>query len=216
MITLESTPYDPFSADAGLEIARTEIFCSLMEAGAFSSPACRQVLTALCDGVPHETDPYRVRLPDRVLCFASLPRWVRTALTVTACSETAPRPPVFALDTELRQAQIFWLLNSLSVPIHLCGDRLGLRRLYRALWEFVVPLPIPACHPAWSNTPYRLLTDQGPVLTFQPQDSTDENGQRLIRGDGFDLLGFLRRRSPTPNNPQRVFPHGRSLLYRNV
>ena len=72
MITLESTPYDPFSADAGLGIARTEIFCSLMEAGAFSSPAYRQVLTALCDGVPHETDPYRVRLPDRVLC--ALPR----------------------------------------------------------------------------------------------------------------------------------------------
>ena len=193
MITLERTPHDPFSADAGLEIACTETFCALMEEGAFSSPACRKVLTALCDGVPHETDPYRVRLPGRVLCFASLPRWVRTALTVTALSEGTPRPPVFALDAELRQRQIFWLLNSLPVPIRLCGDRQGLRHLYRTLWEFITPLPIPACHPAPSYTPYRLLTAQGPVLTFQPRLGRDGHGQWMIRGNGFALLGVFEK-----------------------
>lgn len=190
MITLECTPHDPFSADAGLEIACTESFCALMEAGAFASPACRKVLSALCDGVPHDTDPYRVLLPDRVLCFASLPRWVRTALTVTARSES-PTPPVFALDAELRQNQIFWLLNSLPVPIRLCGDRRSLRQLYHGLWEAVFPLPVPACHPALVNTPYRLLTDQGPVLTFQRRDGVDDAGQRLVRFDGLDLFGIF-------------------------
>lgn len=193
MITLEATLCDPFSADAGLEIAGTESFCALMEEGAFSSPACRKVLSALCDGVPHETDPYRVCLPGRVLCFASLPRWVRTALTVTALSERRTPAPVFALDAELRQNQIFWLLNSLPVPIRLCGDAHALRQLYANLWETVFPLPTPACHPQRMNTPYRVLTGQGPVLTFQPRSGTDETGQRLVRGDGFDLLEIFPR-----------------------
>lgn len=198
MITLERISCDPFSPEAGLEIACTETFCALMEAGAFSSPACRKVLAALCDGVPHETDPYRVRLPDRVVCFASLPRWVRTALTVTARSENAPRPPAFALDAELRQNQVFWLLNSLPVPIHLCGDRRGLRQLYRSLWEVVFPLPVPACHPARVDTPYRVLTDREPVLTFQPRNGVDESGRRLIRDEGFDLLGVFEEEYTFP------------------
>lgn len=188
MITLEPILCDPFSAEAGLEIPCTETFCALMEEGAFSSAACRKVLADLYDAVPDAADPYRVRLPGRVLCFASLDRWARTALTVTALSERWDPAPVFALDAELRQPQIFWLLNSLPVPIRLAGDAGALRDLYRLLWQVPAPLPVPARHPAPENTPYRLLTGGGPVLTFQPRSGTDAAGQRLLRGDGFSLL----------------------------
>lgn len=187
MITLERINCDPLLAEAGLAVCCTETFCTLMEQGAFRSANCRRVLAALYDAEPDAADPYRVRLPHRVCCFASLDRWARTALTVTAGSE-ARNPPVFALDTELMQPEIFWLLNSLPVAIHLAGDDKALRRLARFLLESPRPLPVPARHPAPADTPFRLLTAHGPVLTFQNREGTDAAGNRLVTDDGLALL----------------------------
>lgn len=214
MITLERIDCDPLLAEAGLAVCCTEAFCALMERGAFRSDNCRRVLAALYDAVPDDTDPYRVRLPDRVCCLASLDRWARTALTVTAQSEGSP-PPVFALDTELMQPEIFWLLNSLPVAVHLAGDDKSLGRLYRFLLESPRPLPMPARHPAPADTPFRLLTANGPVLTFQDREGTDAAGNRLVTGDGFDLL---RPADPLADVPALCWEldelaHRKGLLY---